>query len=132
MLLQSARNTMITLTPSAAEELSRMLLKKNSPDMGLRLAVERGGCAGLQYAMKITEPLSGDVRIDHPSGARLFVAADSVDFLCGSEIDYSDSLSDAGFKIANPNAMRSCGCGTSFEPAKAPTTELPQGQPCDS
>lgn len=132
MLLHSARNTMITLTPSAAEELSRMLLKRNSPDAGLRLAVERGGCAGLQYAMKITEPLSGDVRIDHPSGARLFVAADSVDFLRGSEIDYSDSLSDAGFKISNPNATRSCGCGTSFELAKAPTTELPQGQPCDS
>lgn len=123
---------MISLTPSAAEELSRMLLKKNSPTAGLRLAVERGGCAGLQYAMKITEPQQGDEKIEHPSGARLYVATDSIDFLRGSEIDYSDSLSDAGFKITNPNAMRSCGCGTSFEPAKTPTSELPQGQPCDS
>lgn len=123
---------MITLTPSAAEELSRMLLKRDSPIAGLRLAVERGGCAGLQYAMKISEPQSGDERIEHPSGARLYIAADSIEFLRGSEIDYSDSLSDAGFKIANPNATRSCGCGTSFEPAKATTDELTQGQPCDS
>lgn len=123
---------MIALTPSAAEELSRMLIKKNSSTAGLRLAVERGGCAGLQYAMKITEPQPGDEKIEHSSGARLYVAADSVDFLRGSEIDYSDSLSDAGFKISNPNAMRSCGCGTSFEPAKTPTSELPQGQPCES
>ena len=123
---------MISLTSSAAQELSRMLQKNPSPTAGLRLAVERGGCAGLQYAMKISEPQTGDAAVDHPSGARLYVSADSIDFLRGSEIDYSDSLSDSGFKIANPNAARSCGCGTSFEPAKEPTTDLPEGQPCDS
>ena len=123
---------MITLTPSAAEELSRMLRMKNSPTAGLRLAVERGGCAGLQYAMKITDPQPGDIRIEHPGGARLYLSPDSVDFLRGSEIDYSDALSDSGFKIANPNAARSCGCGTSFEPTKEPAAELPQGQPCES
>lgn len=123
---------MITLTPSAADELRRMLLKKESPTIGLRLAVERGGCAGLQYAMKISEPETGDEVMVHPNGARLYVAHDSIDFLRGSEIDYSDTLSDAGFKISNPNATRSCGCGTSFEPAKTPNVELPQGQPCDS
>jgi len=123
---------MITITTSAAEQLSRMLQRNPSPTAGLRLAVERGGCAGLQYAMKISEPQAGDATIEHPAGARLYVSADSIDFLRGSEIDYSDTLSDSGFKIANPNAARSCGCGTSFEPAKEPATDLPQGQPCES
>jgi iron-sulfur cluster assembly accessory protein len=123
---------MITLTSQAAAELSRMLEKKGVPHSGLRLAIERGGCAGLQYAMRINEAQPGDIVIDHPSGARLFVAADSVDFLRGSEIDYSDALSDAGFKIHNPNAARSCGCGTSFEPAREAPADLPEGQPCAS
>lgn len=123
---------MMTLTQRAAEELNRMLQQQNSPTAGLRLSVERGGCAGLQYAMRIAEAATGDVAIDHPSGARLYVSADSIDFLRGSEVDYSDSLSDAGFKITNPNATRSCGCGTSFEPTSAPSPHLPEGQPCES
>lgn len=123
---------MITLTQNAAQELSRMLQKKDSPLAGLRLAIERGGCAGLQYSMKISEPQEGDATIDHPLGARLYIAADSIDFLRGSEIDYSDSLSDSGFKIANPNAARSCGCGTSFEPNREAPAQLPEGQPCES
>lgn len=121
---------MITLTQQAAAELARMLTQQSSPTAGLRLGVERGGCAGLQYAMRIAEPAADDIKISHPSGARLFVAADSVDLLRGCEIDYSDSLSDAGFKIHNPNATRSCGCGTSFEPTSAPPP-LPEGQPCE-
>jgi iron-sulfur cluster assembly protein len=123
---------MITLTPGAAAELSRIQQQQSSPTVGLRLAIERGGCAGLQYAMRICEAESGDAIVQHPSGARLYVAADSVDFLRGSEIDYSDSLSDAGFKISNPNAARSCGCGTSFEPTSEISPSLPEGQPCES
>ena len=123
---------MMTLTERAAEELSRMLQQQSSPTAGLRLSVERGGCAGLQYAMRFTEAVENDIVVEHPSGARLFIAADSTDFLRGSEVDYSDSLSDAGFKIANPNATRSCGCGTSFEPTTATSPTLPEGQPCDS
>ena len=122
---------MITLTDGAALELSRLLQQQDSRTAGLRLAVERGGCAGLQYAMRISEPQADDILIEHPAGARLYLAADSVDFLRGCEMDYSDSLADAGFKIANPNATRSCGCGTSFEPATAPPATLPEGQPCD-
>jgi len=126
------RAPMITLTNRAAEELSRLLQQQTSPTAGLRLSVERGGCAGLQYGMRIADATPDDIVIPHATGARLLVAADSVDFLRGSEIDFSDSLSDAGFKIANPNAARSCGCGTSFEPAVANSADLPEGQPCDS
>jgi len=123
---------MITLTTGAAAELCRIQRQQATPTAGLRLAIERGGCAGLQYAMRVTEAESGDTIVEHSSGARLYVAADSVDFLRGSEIDYSDSLSDAGFKISNPNAARSCGCGTSFEPTREISPSLPEGQPCES
>ncbi len=111
---------MITLTPKAVEELGKLLARKaKSPDSGLRLAVRRGGCAGWQYEMQVSGPEAGDVVIE--SGlARVIVAADSVEKLRGCEIDYSDDLTDAGFKIHNPVAVRSCGCGTSFETSDEP------------
>lgn len=71
----------------------------------------------MQYAMQVTNSQEGDIQIDAADGVKIFLAPDSVDFLRDSCVDYSDSLSDAGFKIINPNASRSCGCGTSFEPA---------------
>lgn len=111
---------MITLTAKAAEELGKLLASKaNSPESGLRLAVRRGGCAGWQYEMKVADPEPGDVIVES-GAARVIVAADSTERLRGCEIDYSDDLTDAGFKIHNPQAARSCGCGTSFETADEP------------
>jgi iron-sulfur cluster assembly protein len=117
----------MTLTPSAKTALGALLAAKaTSPQAGLRLAVRRGGCAGWQYEMRVAEPEPGDVLVACEN-ARLLVAADSVAYLQGCEVDYSDDLSDSGFKIHNPNAARSCGCGTSFEPAgEAPS--VPQGE----
>lgn len=106
---------MITLTPAAATALAQLLARQQAPQgHGLRLAVSRGGCAGWQYVMNVAAPGPGDTVLDL-TGARVIVAADSADMLRGCEIDYSDDLSDAGFKVNNPNAARSCGCGTSFE-----------------
>jgi iron-sulfur cluster assembly protein len=108
---------MMTLTPRASQELANLLASRaNSPRAGLRLAVRRGGCAGWQYEMNVADPEPGDVVVES-GGARLIVAADSAERLRGCEIDYSDDLTDAGFKVHNPNAARSCGCGTSFETA---------------
>lgn len=107
---------MIILTPKAIEELGKLLSSRaKSPQAGLRLAVRRGGCAGWQYEMNVADPEPGD-EIVESGAARVIVAADSFDRLRGCEIDYSDDLTDAGFKIHNPQAARSCGCGTSFEP----------------
>jgi len=109
---------MITVTEKAAEELKLLLATKNAPEgSGLRLGVERGGCAGLAYTMRIAEPEDGDEIIDL-SETRFIVAQDSLDVLEGCTVDFADELSDRGFKIFNPNAARSCGCGTSFEPAE--------------
>ena len=105
---------MMTLTDSAATQLARLLANRASgARSGLRLAVRRGGCAGWQYEMNVADAEPGDAVIEQ-DGARLIVAADSVEKLRGCEVDYSDDLTDAGFKIHNPNASRSCGCGTSF------------------
>ena len=110
--------SVIELTANAAAHLHTLVREKglDSGSAGLRLAVERGGCAGLQYAMSIRIPEAGDLEVER-DGARLFVAADSLAQLDGCVIDYEESLSGAGFRIKNPNATRSCGCGTSFEPA---------------
>ncbi|MEM7516402.1 MAG: iron-sulfur cluster assembly accessory protein [Planctomycetota bacterium] len=111
---------MIHVTDAAAEHLLALLEEKNfSPDeKGLRLLVERGGCAGMSYAMQISAPDSDDEVVEK-NGVRVFVAADSREYLDGLHLDYVDALNDTGFKIENPNAARSCGCGTSFEPARA-------------
>ena len=114
---------MISITDKAADELRALLERKNAgSDKGLRLGVQKGGCAGWQYVMEIAEPQPGDEILDIP-GARLIVAADSASKLNGCRVDYVDDLSDAGFRIDNPNAARSCGCGTSFETAAEPTPE---------
>lgn len=123
---------MITLTPKAIEELGKLLTSRaQTPQSGLRLAVRRGGCAGWQYEMVVAEPEEGD-EIVQAGAARVIVAADSFDRLRGCEVDFSDDLTDAGFKINNPRAARSCGCGTSFESVDEPLGEgaVADGEAC--
>jgi iron-sulfur cluster assembly protein len=123
---------MISLTNKAAEELGKLLASRaKSANSGLRLAVRRGGCAGWQYEMNVADPEEGDVVVESGT-ARVIVAGDSIERLRGCEIDYSDDLTDAGFKIQNPNASRSCGCGTSFETTdEAPGAHAaPDGEAC--
>jgi iron-sulfur cluster assembly protein len=111
---------MITLTETAVAELKRLLAAKGETEgAGLCLAVRKGGCAGWQYEMRVGQPSEGDVLVeDH--GARIIVAADSVERLRGCEVDFFDDLTDSGFKVHNPRAARSCGCGTSFESLEEP------------
>ena len=110
----------IGITEEARRELGALLESKSaSATAGLRLGVSKGGCAGWQYEMKVAEPEAGD-EIVEIGAARVIVAADSLDKLRGCEVDFSDDLTDAGFKIHNPKARRACGCGTSFEPEDEP------------
>lgn len=108
---------MIDLTQNAIDHLKDLLAQKAAGEgYGLRLQVERGGCAGLQYSMKVDLPREGD-EVTTRDGVSLYVDSESLGYLDGSMIDYTDDLNDAGFKVQNPRAARSCGCGTSFEPA---------------
>ena len=107
--------TMITLTTQAVQELKRLLAEKQaSPGTGLRLGVTRGGCAGMQYTMEVTQQKEDDITMEK-DGVAFFIAKDSTEYLEGCEVGYHFDLTDSGFKITNPNAARSCGCGTSFE-----------------
>jgi iron-sulfur cluster assembly protein len=110
---------MITVTSNAASHLLTLLGEKGAGDgAGLRIQVDRGGCAGWQYTMKIDRPAMGDkVFTDH--GVSLIVDTESLGFLDNSQIDYVEALNDSGFRVVNPNAERSCGCGTSFEPKRS-------------
>lgn len=108
---------MITITDQAARALLDLIAAKGAGE-GLRLGVEKGGCAGLQYVMEVGTAAEGDSVIEH-GGAKVFIDAASAAHLRGSVLDYEDGLSGAGFRIRNPQASRSCGCGTSFEPAEA-------------
>lgn len=126
---------MIEITDTAAAHLRQLLADKEAAEgTGLRLLVERGGCAGLQYAMTLGLPAKEDFVVER-GGVKFIVDAASSAYLRGSKVDYEESLNDSGFKIHNPNAARSCGCGTSFEPA-TPAPEaappVPDGQACDS
>lgn len=107
---------MLTLTDSAVKHLQELLREKGAPGNALRISVERGGCAGMSYEMKLDDPHERDFS-EGRDGVKVVVDPASMEYLSGSTIDYSDDLAGAGFRIRNPKAARSCGCGTSFEPA---------------
>jgi iron-sulfur cluster assembly protein len=112
----SSQNLMITLTDAASIHLQQLLLEKSAAEgSGLRILVEKGGCAGWQYTMKIDQAQVDDRLFSH-MGVSLIVDPQSFTFLKGCRIDYVESLNDSGFRVDNPNAERNCGCGTSFEP----------------
>lgn len=107
---------MITFTSSAVKHLRGLLESRGGVEgQGLRLMVKKGGCAGMEYVMKLDSPVEGDC-IYEQEGVSIIVDDASLAYLNGVSVDYEDSLNDSGFKIHNPNAARSCGCGSSFEP----------------
>src|SRR4030095_6197886 len=105
---------MITLTEAAIRHLQGLIAEKGDASKGLRLFVEKGGCAGMQYGMTLDGVETGDETFEK-DGVRVIVDPESLNYLRGSEIDYCDDLTGTGFRLKNPNAVRSCGCGTSFE-----------------
>lgn len=111
---------MLKVTERAMAGLAELLKEKGLEHAGLRLAVERGGCAGLQYSMSLGLAQPGDLVIACGEHS-IFVDAASAGHFEGCTLDYEDGLSGAGFRVINPRAVRSCGCGTSFEPSASAT-----------
>ncbi len=109
---------MITLTDTATVKVKELLEAEGAADLALRVAVRPGGCSGFSYEMFF----DGDVAADDekatfgPEGATVSVIVDqaSKQLLEGATLDYKDGLNQAGFNIINPNATRTCGCGSSF------------------
>jgi len=104
---------MITITKAAAIQIKELVPEEDA-ECGLRMRVVGGGCSGLQYQMELEEaPGAGD-KVFTSNGIKVFIDMKSALYLADAEIDYLDGLMQSGFKITNPNAQTTCGCGHSF------------------
>lgn len=103
----------LTLSSSAARRVALIAQKQAKPAI-LRLSVEGGGCSGFQYKFDLAAAPEGDDIVAETDGVRLVVDPVSLDLIDGCVVDYVESLGGAAFKVENPNAAASCGCGSSF------------------
>lgn len=104
----------INLTEKAISAVARFIASSETPTAGLRIEVTDGGCSGLQYGLKLeSETLENDEVLDY-NDFKVFIDANSLPMLQGMTVDFLDSIEGSGFKFTNPNAVKSCACGTSF------------------
>jgi iron-sulfur cluster insertion protein len=107
----------VTVTPRAARQIAKIVAAEGAADGApkmLRLSVSGGGCSGFQYHFELDEKAADDDLVVEQGGIKVLIDATSLEFLHGAELDYADELIGASFKVNNPNATSSCGCGTSF------------------
>jgi len=104
----------LTVTDVAADTIRNLLVQREIPNHALRVFVTGGGCSGMQYGMAFEENASEHDAVVEHDGIRLLVDPTSLMYLQGATIDFVDSLVGGGFRIDNPNAASSCGCGKSF------------------
>jgi iron-sulfur cluster assembly accessory protein len=107
---------MIEITERAVRQLQTLV--GDAGRKGLRIGIAKGGCSGLQYEMTLADAEPGDTIIERDS-VRFFIDGESAKLLKGATLDFNDGLTGTGFQIVNPNAARTCGCGSSFEPARS-------------
>jgi len=103
----------VTVTDRAARRIAEIVAGEPAGTM-LRIAVEGGGCSGFQYRFDLVGAAADDDVVIEKDAARILIDPVSLAYLAGSEIDFVDDLIGAAFKVQNPNATASCGCGTSF------------------
>jgi iron-sulfur cluster assembly accessory protein len=121
----------ITLSERAASELRGLIEENNKENAALRVWVAGGGCSGLQYGMALDDaaPEEGDVVLSD-KGVKIFVDGMSLKYMTGAVVDYVDDALGGGFKIENPNAVKSCGCGSSFSTEEDGMEGLSNGGGC--
>jgi iron-sulfur cluster assembly protein len=108
----------VTITDKAAEKAKAILKDKGAETAALRVFVVGGGCSGYQYGMAVSHDREeGDIVIEH-AGVTVLVDPESAPLMRGAEIDYVDDLMKSGFTIFNPNAVKGCACGSSFQTAE--------------
>jgi len=113
----------ITITEQAAEKAKAILKEKDIENGFLRVFVVGGGCSGYQYGMALVKEADAEDMVIEQHGVNLLVDPDSASLLDGADIDWQDDLMKSGFTIFNPNATKSCACGSSFQ------TEEGSGKP---
>lgn len=104
----------LTISESAARRIAALLAAEQSGTLGMRITVSGGGCAGFQYGFSFDDAKHDDDRVFERDGACVVVDEVSLEFLKGAQVDFVEDLLGAYFKVHNPNATSSCGCGSSF------------------
>jgi len=106
---------LVTISDKAAEKAKSLLESRELPDGALRVFVAGGGCSGYQYGMALARSVEDDDLVLEQLGVRIVIDPESAQYLDGAEIDYVDDIMKSGFSIYNPNAVKSCACGSSFQ-----------------
>jgi iron-sulfur cluster assembly protein len=109
----------VRLSDAAAERVKEIMSQSDHPVAGLRVGVEKGGCAGMSYTMEYAEAAGPHDEIIEDKGVRVFIDPKAVLYLLGTEMDYQVDKFTAGFVFNNPNQTAACGCGQSVELAPA-------------
>jgi iron-sulfur cluster insertion protein len=108
---------MITITETASAKIADIIAEENNPKVRLRMYVQGGGCSGMQYGFTLDEEKNEDDFEVTSGSTSVLVDSMSAQYVQGAEVDYVDDLMGAGFKIRNPKAETTCGCGSSFSPS---------------
>lgn len=116
-LLEDTSTEMISLTESASKAVSELIHKRGLEGYALRVYISGGGCSGYQYGMALEDNIRPEDQVFEQHGVKVVVDEISINYLRGASIDYVDEIMGGGFKIENPNAASSCGCGSSFRTA---------------
>jgi iron-sulfur cluster assembly protein len=114
MLIDQTQTDQITITPAAASAVRELLEKRQLDGYALRVFVSGGGCSGYQYGMALEGNIRDTDHVYEQHDVKVVIDEISIDYLNGATVDYVDELMGSGFKIENPNAVASCGCGSSF------------------
>ena len=110
----NARPDPFTVSSSAARRVKALILREGNENLKFRIGVNGGGCSGFQYDFKLDEDQAPDDIAVEKDGITVLIDPTSLMFMIGAEVDYAEELVGSYFKITNPKAQSSCGCGTSF------------------
>jgi iron-sulfur cluster assembly accessory protein len=130
MLADPVQTEVVTLTPSAIEAVKSLLKKRNLEGYALRVFISGGGCSGFQYGMALEANIRETDLVSEFDGVKVVVDEISIDYMRGATVDYVDDIMGSGFKIDNPNAVSSCGCGSSFRTKDAAGAQSEAGCNC--
>ena len=129
VLAEQTQIETIELTPSAANAVRELMSKRELEGYALRVFIKGGGCSGYQYGMALDNNFREQDLVVETNDVKVLIDEVSIDYLRGATIDYVEDIMGSGFKVENPNAVSSCGCGSSF---RTEGGEAPQGSSCNS
>jgi iron-sulfur cluster assembly accessory protein len=110
----TTKSAPVALTPNAVKKIKEIMAQQDPVPAGLRVGVVGGGCSGFSYSMSFENNAGMMDKVFEIDGLKIYVDATSAMYLTGASVDYVETLEGAGFKFDNPNAVRTCGCGSSF------------------